>query len=386
MTAKHLCLLGDANSVHVQRWASEMLQRGWRVSVVTARPAVIEGVANLIVLPPVARSRDWLFRSGAARRAVRALAPDIVHAHYITSYGWLAARAGLRPLVMTAWGSDLLLTPKQSVLMRWLTAWTLRQADLVTGDAIDLIDEVARYRPRHTPLLVHWGVDLARFAPVPWHSKPRFEIVSLRNWDANYRIDAIVQALALFRQREPHAAVHLHLLGGGSLQPALTAQVHALGLQDVVTLHGRLDDAGMAAVLARCKVSVSVPVSDATSVSVLESMACGLAVVASDLPANRQWLSARPDLLLADAPASASASARAPAPASAPASASTSASAPPTALAEALALALQSLWRDDAGAQQLGALHHARMTAEGSRGVQMDRMAAAYLSLLAARR
>ena len=362
MTGRHLCLLGDASSVHLQRWAREMLARGWRVSVVTARPAPIEGVADQIVLPPVARSGDWLLRSGAARRAVQALAPDIVHAHYVTSYGYLGARTGRRPLVMTAWGSDILLTPKQSVLMRWLTGWTLRQADLVSGDSVDLIDELARYRPRQPPLLVHWGVDLARFAPVPWAGKPRFEIVSLRNWELNYRVDAIVQALALFRQREPEAAVHLHLLGGGPLQESLTSQVHALGLQNQVTLHGRLDDAGMAAVLARCKVSVSVPVSDATSVSVLESMACGLAVVASNLPANRQWLSARPDLLLADAPATATATA--------------------PALAQALAQALHALWLDDAAAQQLGATHHQRMTSEGSRAVQMDRMAVAYETLL----
>ena len=365
MTGRHLCLLGDANSVHLQRWAREMLVRGWRVSVVTARPALIEGVADQIVLPPVARSGDWLLRSGAARRAVQALAPDIVHAHYVTSYGYLGARTGRRPLVMTAWGSDLLLTPKQSVLMRWLTGWTLRQADLVSGDSVDLIEEMARYRPRQPPLLVHWGVDLARFAPLPWAGKPRFEIVSLRNWEPNYRVDAIVQALALFRQREPEAAVHLHLLGGGPLQESLTSQVHALGLQNQVTLHGRLDDAGMAAVLARCKVSVSVPVSDATSVSVLESMACGLAVVASDLPANWQWLSARPDLLLADGP--------------------TSSMSQSQVLAQALAQALHALWLDDAAAQQLGAAHHQRMTSEGSRAVQMDRMAVAYETLLAVR-
>ena len=44
MTAHHICLLGDANSVHVQRWAREMLARGWRLSLVTARPQAIEGV------------------------------------------------------------------------------------------------------------------------------------------------------------------------------------------------------------------------------------------------------------------------------------------------------------------------------------------------------
>jgi glycosyltransferase involved in cell wall biosynthesis len=355
--AAHLCLLGDANSVHVQRWAHEMLVRGLRVSVVTARPAAIAGVAAQIVLPPVQRPSDWLWRVGAAQRALDRLAPDIVHAHYITSYGYLAARCTQRPLVMTAWGSDLLVTPKGRPLLRALTGWTLRRADLVTGDSADLLQEIASYRPRAAPLLVHWGVDLARFQPTPWAEKPALEILSLRNWEPNYRIGVIVQALAELRRRRPDAAAHLHLLGGGPLREALAEQVHSLGLQDAVTLHGRLDDAGMAAVLARCKVSVSVPLSDATSVSVLESMACGLAVVSSDLPANRQWLGDEAELLLAGED--------------------------DAALVRALAGTLEGLWCDDARAQRIGQANHARMRAEGSRALQMDRMFAQYQRLLA---
>ena len=110
---RHLCLLGDANSVHLRRWAHEMQSRGWRVSVVTARPQPMDDVEQR-VLPPVQRPTDWLWRAGAARRHVQDLAPDLVHAHYVTSYGYLAARCGRHPLVMTAWGSDLLVTPRRS--------------------------------------------------------------------------------------------------------------------------------------------------------------------------------------------------------------------------------------------------------------------------------
>ncbi|WP_028603061.1 glycosyltransferase [Ottowia thiooxydans] len=285
----HVCLLGDANSVHVQRWANEMLARGWRISVVTARPHPIPGVEQ-IVLPPVTRSVDWLWRVSAARRAVEQLKPDIVHAHYITSYGYLAARCGRRPLVMTAWGSDLLLTPQRNIALRLLTAWTLSQADLITGDSPDLLSAAVKLRHGLRTALIHWGVDLARFTPVAWEAKPGFDAVSLRSWEPNYRIDVILQALA--RVRAERADVRLHLLGGGSQEAALRAQAASLGLGDAVQFHGRLDDAGMAAVLARCRLSISVPESDATSVSVLESMACGLAVIASDLPANRDWLDA----------------------------------------------------------------------------------------------
>jgi glycosyltransferase involved in cell wall biosynthesis len=348
----HLCLLGDANSVHLQRWAREMIARGFRVSVVTARPQEIAGVEQC-VLSPVHRSVDWLRRVGEARRFVERLAPDIVHAHYVSSYGYLAARCARHPLVMTAWGSDLLLTPRHSTLMRWLTGWTLRRADLITGDSLDLVAAAQAYHPRAPLHCIHWGADTAKFRPASWADKPAFDIASLRSWEPNYRIDTLVGAVGLLREWLPDAPVHLHLLGGGSGEAALREQVRSLGLTDRVTFHGRVDDAGMLAVLSRCKVSVSVPASDATSVALLESMACGLAVVASDLPANRQWLSGADDLLV------------------------------PSGDATALARALQTLLQDDARTQQLGTTNLERIERDGQRAAQMDAMAGLYRELLA---
>lgn len=345
----HLCLLGDADHVHVRRWAQEMLARDWRVSIVTARPLAQEGVEQ-IVLPPVRRSTDWLWRVSAARHAVRALQPDLLHAHYVTSYGYLGARvAGSIPLVMTAWGSDLLVTPFESPLKRWLTAWTLRRAQLITGDSADLVAAARAYHPRAALREVHWGVDLTRFAPVNWDDKPGFEAVSLRSWSANYRIDQILRAFAQVHETHPKAV--LHLLGGGPDEAALKGLAAQLGLHHAARFHGRLDDSGMAAVLARCKLSISVPASDATSVSLLEGMASGLAVIASDLPANRQWL-------------------------------------PPEALVsvddvDALARRWRALVDDEALARAQGAAYSQRMQTEGARAVQMDRVDALYQELLA---
>jgi glycosyltransferase involved in cell wall biosynthesis len=347
--APHLCLLGDANSPHTRRWALEMRARGWRVSIVTARPEPLDGVEQRI-LPPVRRQADWPLRAGAARRHVHDLAPDIVHAHYLTSYGYLAARCGRHPLVMTAWGSDLLVTPHTRRWMRWLTGWILRRADLITGDSASLVEAAREYRPQAPVHEIHWGVDRARFAPLPWEHKDGVQIVSLRAWEPNYQIGTLIEAFAMLRERLPDAPLKLHLLGGGSLEALLRNQVQLLGLEQFVDFHGRLDDAGMAAVLARCKVSVSVPVSDATSVAMLESMACGLAVVASDLPANRQWIN--PELLV------------------------------PVDNAQAIAQVLQLLACDDALARQAGERNAERIVLDGDRKAQMDRMDRLYQELL----
>ncbi|WP_246480078.1 glycosyltransferase [Inhella gelatinilytica] len=345
---KHLCLLGDANHVHLRRWAAEMVARGWRVSVVTARPESQAGVTQC-VLQPVFKPWDWLFRVKDARRAVEMLKPDLIHAHYVTSYGYLGARvADRRPLLITAWGSDLLVTPRESWLKRWLTAWSLRRARAVTGDSADLVAVARELAPQVPAHEVHWGVDLSRFAPVSWGQKPGFEAVSLRSWAPNYRIDLILRALARVRQQHPGA--HLHLLGGGPDEAALRALAQELGVESAATFHGRLDDAGMAAVMARCKLSISVPRSDATSVSLLEGMACGLAVLASDLPANRQWLPPECCVPVDD---------------------------------EALLAQRWSAWAaEEAPAAAQGQANAERMVREGARSVQMDRVDALYRAVL----
>jgi glycosyltransferase involved in cell wall biosynthesis len=204
---------------------------------------------------------------------------------------------------------------------------------------------------------IHWGADTARFHPVPWVDKPGFGIASLRAWDDNYRIPVIVAALGRLLQAAPETPAHLHLLGGGPREAELRAQVRTLGLQDQVTFHGRVGDAEMQAVLAQCKVSVSVPLSDATSVAMLESMACGLPVLASDLPANREWLGDNDGLWVPAAGSDADAAA-------------------------ALAAALQALWHDDPRAQRLGQRNLARIQHDGRRDAQMDAMAAWYKRLL----
>lgn len=345
----HLCLLGHAPSIHLQRWALAMAERGFRVSVLSAEPQQIPGVA-VQVLPPGVGRLGWFGRVPAVRRAVAALAPDLVHGHYVTSYGMLGAACGRGPLVLTAWGSDLLVSPNESAAVRWLTGLVLRRAALITADSRDVLQAIAAYRPTAPCEEIFWGADTRRFRPQP--AQPGFHVASLRGWERNYRIDRILRAVALLAAEAP---LTLHLFGGGSEGPALRALAAELGLGEQVEWHGQVPADELAPRLAGCSVSVSVPQSDATSVSLLESMACGLPVVVSDLPANRQWVTPDGGLVVDGAD--------------------------PAAIAQGL----RTLRDDPARRERLGAHNRALIEAQGSSAAQMDRMAGLYRGLLAGR-
>ena len=298
-TGTRILFFADAASVHTRRWVAAVADRGAEAIVITRQPGEVPGAKEVIAIAPGTDKLTWFQALPEVRRVAREVAarfqPTLVHGHYVTSYGLWAAMCGLKlPTVLTAWGSDILVTPRDSRLMRLVVAWSLRHADLITADPMDMIDEIARYHPQAPCHQILWGADTDVFTPSEWPAEPsHFDVVSLRSWEPNYNIDTIVDGFARFAAQRPQAQARLHLLGGGSLSDALRAQVAGLGLSDQVQFHGRVNDVQMVRAIQQSRVSVSVPTSDATSVSVLESMACGLPVLASDLPANRQWIDAQ---------------------------------------------------------------------------------------------
>ncbi|MFN4266740.1 MAG: glycosyltransferase [Aquabacterium sp.] len=354
--AVRILFFADASSVHTRRWVAAVAERGGQAIVITREPAEVPGALEVIPVQPGQDKLGWFKALPKVRAISREVAqrfqPNLVHGHYVTSYGMWAAACGLHvPKVLTAWGSDILVTPRESRLMRMIVHWSLHHADLITADSMDMLDAIAAYHPGAPCHQILWGADTDKFCPAT--PADGFEVVSLRSWEPNYNIDVIIDAFAAFVKQRPDANARLHLLGGGSLQASLQQQVAALGLGHQIEFHGRVGDAAMVSAIQRSRVSVSIPTSDATSVSVLESMACGLPIVASDLPANRQWLDARGGFVV------------------------------PVRDAAAVTQAMLTLHDGPEQAREMGAFNTQRIEREASRRGQMDAMWRLYQKLLA---
>lgn len=351
---KRILFFADASSVHTQRWVREISALGFDCVVATRRLADVPGAKEVIAIRPGGDAAGWFLALPEVTRVARRVAPQWVHGHYVTSYGLWAAACGLGPevpVVLTAWGSDLLVTPREKgwrgAAMSSLVGWSLKRAALVTADSQDVLTEVTRYGTTARLEAVLWGADTDRFRPgLPVAG---FEVVSLRNWEPNYNIGTVLEAFARLRAERPQAGAVLHLMGGGPEEAALRGQAQALGLGESVRFLGRVGDATMISMLQRSRVSVSVPTSDATSVAMLESLSCGLPVVASDLPANRDWIGAEWRVPPRDA--------------------------------AALAAALVRLHDEPITAQVLGQRNRELALGRASRRAQMERMVVLYESL-----
>lgn len=94
----------------------------------------------------------------------------------------------------------------------------------------------------------------------------------------------LLQAFALIRDRVPR--LHLVVIGGGSEQPRLERMAHELGIADRVHFTGFRTDA--AEWLQTVDISVLSSVKEGLSNTILESMAAGKPVVATDVGGNAE--------------------------------------------------------------------------------------------------
>lgn len=296
-----LAFLADPNSVHTRRWLEAFVERGHEVHLLIddrdpVRGALPEGTVlhryrrtGRMRLPAISSLQG----RGALRAALRRIAPDVLHAHYLTRHGWQARLSGVHPYVVSPWGSDIFVTPRRSLRARLWARATLRAADLVTVVSEQMQSEVRRYGvPAERVERIAFGVDTDRFTPadpaIPAVvGGPRY-VFAPRTIAPIYRPDVVIDAFAQI----PDDVVLV--MTRRNADPAAladaTARIARHGIGGRVRLLDDIDDDLMLALYRGAVAVVSVPESDAVSISVLEAMACGRPVVATDLPGLREHL------------------------------------------------------------------------------------------------
>ena len=306
-----IAYLGAHSSVHTRRWVSFFAERGHDVHLLTCGVAdhPAKGYAVHDLGMPWPGKVGYLGRIQVTRRILRSLRPELVHAHYATSYGALALGAAVRPLVVTAHGNDVLVAPRNPA-KRLVVRRVVRGADLVTVPAEHMRSAVDRLQGgRGAPVLVfQYGVEAARLArladgcratsgtqPAP------LRIVSARPLLRLYRVDLLLAALSILKRRG--MPFDCEILGDGPDRPRLSRIADRAGLGGLVHFLGAVPPAKVEEHLARADLAVSLSSRDGASLALLEAMALGAIPVLSDIPANRPWASPDGAVLVEPSPA-----------------------------------------------------------------------------------
>lgn len=126
-----ICYLGDIQSPIVRSWVDHF-SRDHEVHVLTDRYQPIDDVrVHQVGWTKRLAGVSYVTRVLDVRRYARELKPDVFHAHYVFGYGTMAALARVRPLVITAMGSDIGSESERSLLVRLGVRYAARHTDVL---------------------------------------------------------------------------------------------------------------------------------------------------------------------------------------------------------------------------------------------------------------
>ncbi|MCK4777715.1 MAG: glycosyltransferase, partial [Actinomycetia bacterium] len=270
-----ICYIGDASSPHLRRIADYFNQKGFEISIITFHDFTGEASFPIeIISSTLPRSMSYILKFREVREKLKKINPDILHAHFLTSYGVTASLTGFHPLIIQVWGSDLLEYAEKHMYFKMFEKRVFNMADLLMVPSLtmkNIIKEKYKYQKQIeiNPL----GVDTSIFKEKKIEDallnsrNPGY--FSFRHFENNYRIDIVIKAFVEVNKLIPESI--LLLAGKGSMKDEIKRLVETLNLKHSVKFLGQIKPEEVNEVLHKSIVSISIPYKDAVGQANLES-------------------------------------------------------------------------------------------------------------------
>lgn len=228
-------------------------------------------------------------------RVVRSFQPDVIHCHTPFGVGWRGARAALAagiPLVgthHTLFGDYVAaylrlgheVNARISTVLRRYVAAFYNQCDVVTCASRYLARDLASGGMTRPVLIVPNALDTEHFRPLPPntpHQESGRCIISFGRLAAEKNLPRLVRLVEPVLRRHPDA--RFEIAGDGPMRGALEALVRELRLERQVRFLGWLRGDALVARVAASDVCVAASLTENQPMALLESLACGVPVVA----------------------------------------------------------------------------------------------------------
>ena len=216
---------------------------------------------------------------------------DMVIAERTTSYGYLAAISGIRPLAIAQQGiTDLWPTNSPLyVFKKMLQDYAFKKADLIHAWGKVMEDHMKASDVNMDKVMVlSKGINLDHFIFNDAHDDKIIDAIVTRSLEPEYRHDLILKAFSIIKKHK--IQFKLTIIGDGIELKKLKSLAKELKIEDEVIFAGRIKNSDIPKFLQKANFYISTPITEGVSASLFEAMACGCFPIVSDLPGNRCWI------------------------------------------------------------------------------------------------
>jgi len=287
-------LLSDTYSEHTEKWALGLANKGVKVGLFSFNKASYEWYSHpgiTVFFEPEKKINAestltklaYLKYVTILRKIIKHFQPDILHAHYATSYGLVGALSGFHPYIISSWGTDVMKFPNKNFVAKSILKYNFRSADLLCATS-ETIKKFIHQVIQKDVTVVPFGVDVENFLPKKVDSlfaKDDFVLGSIKPLEELYNIDILIKSFAALHEKYP--ALKLLIAGEGSEERNLRDLAIKLKVSEAITFTGRIPFSEISKYYNMIHVLVNISEYESFGVSVIEAMACEKPVIVTNV-------------------------------------------------------------------------------------------------------
>ena len=286
-----ICYLADINSAHTHKFLEYFMKKGHDIHVISLGNGKYEGVTvhELNVDDSVMKNSSeggklgYLKKIKQIKQLVNEIKPDILHAHYASSYGLLGALTKFHPYIISVWGSDVYDFPVKSPIHKMIIKYNLKKADCILSTSNVMKAETEKYTNKEI-IVTPFGVDIEKFF-VNKVEHDEIIIGTIKTLEEKYGVQYLVKAFAKVKEENKDKKLELRIGGRGSQREYLEKLCDELGIKNYVKFLGFLSPDQVITEFQKFDISVFPSTLDSESfgVAAVESEACGTPVIVSNV-------------------------------------------------------------------------------------------------------
>ena len=228
------------------------------------------------------------------RKIIKNQKPDMVIAERTTSYGFLAALSGVKPVAIAQQGKTDL-WPEKSIslpLKKLIQNYAFKKADLIHAwGPVMTISMLEASVDMNKVLVLPKGIDLQKFGNNNNANPEKICAIVTRSLLPEYRHDIILKSFAILNQKGIDFV--LTIIGDGTQLSNLKNLAKKLNIENKVNFTGRIPNSELPKLLQQSNIYISMPITEGVSASLFEAMATNCYPIVTHITGNQSWIKHR---------------------------------------------------------------------------------------------
>lgn len=292
---KKICYLADASSPHTKKWCNFFVEKGYEINVISLNKGDIKGV-NVYSFDfdvkgnknkSAVKKIQYLKVIRKIKSIVNNIKPDILHAHYASSYGLIGSLINYKPYIISAWGTDIYEFPQNGFIQKSIIKYNLKKADYLFSTSVAMSHEMKKYTNKEISI-TPFGIDLERYKINECirkeKNKRNYKVIgTIKTLEKRYGIEYLIKAFSIVKSKYNKENIYLKIAGDGSQLESLKELVKKLNLEEYVEFLGRISQDAVSDTFNSFDISVFPSLKESFGVSSLESQACGVPVIVTNV-------------------------------------------------------------------------------------------------------